>query len=241
MIDHSQQRTNGVNADALSNGFPHGPREQVIALCRQTAKTIVETFGDICEVVIHDFADIEHSVVHIEGNVTNRSVGAGPTDLLLKAVRSGRTEQDLYGYTGTTLDGKALRSSSMFLRDEAGYVFGAFCINVDVTQFQRLNAWTAQMIGSTTTAEASETFTSDLVEVLEVMLAETAMEIGVPLAHMNRAQKIRLVQALQERGGFQIKKAVTVVAERLGVSRFTVYNYLNTSAEELRRLETDEG
>ena len=191
-----------------------------------------QTFGDICEVVIHDFTNLEHSVIHIDGDVTHRNVGDGPTDLLLQAVRSGHTEQDLYGYPGYTLDGKTLRSSSAFLRDPDGTVFGAFCVNVDVTHLAQIEGWLGRLLGNTTSAEVSETFTRDLSESLEVMIAEAALEIGMPVAHLNRAQKIELVQLLAERGAFRIKKAVTVVAERLGVSRFTIYNYLNANVEE---------
>jgi predicted transcriptional regulator YheO len=204
-------------------------RAEAFALCQQMARMIVATFGSICEVVVHDFRDIEHSVVHIDGNVTDRAVGDGPTDLLLKAVRAGQTSADLYGYTGYTLDGKVLRSSSMFLRDPDGKVFGALCVNVDTTHLSQLDAWLAQMLHGGT--EVSETFTSTVGEALDVMLAEAAQELGVPLAQATRTQKIRLVHALHERGAFEIKKAVSFVAERLGVSRFTIYNYLNSQSE----------
>lgn len=219
---------------------PELPGERTFEHLRQAAKVIVQTFGEICEVVIHDFAEIEHSVVHIEGNVTGRKIGDSATDLLLSAVRSGQTEQDVYGYTGYTLDGKTLRSSSMFLRDAEGKVYGAFCVNVDVTQLAQLDTWLSQMLKRSGNAEVSETFTHNLSEALEVMTAEAALEIGVSLAQMNRSQKIRLVHALQAKGAFRIKKAVTFVADRLGVSRFTVYNYLNMSRHDLRELETEE-
>jgi predicted transcriptional regulator YheO len=209
-------------------------RTQTFALCRQLAQAVVQTFGHICEVVIHDFSDLERSIVHIEGNVTNRSLGQGPTDLLLRAVRAGKTESDYFGYAGHTLDGKMLRSSSVFLRDPDGTVYGAFCVNVDMTHLHALEGWLGQLRAPAPSADVSETFTGDLSEALEVMMAEAALEIGVPVAQMNRTQKIRLVHALHEKGAFQIKKAVTFVAERLSVSRFTVYNYLNVSAEEPR-------
>lgn len=228
-----------AQADRIAGSDPasavqDGPlnREHTLALCRQIAHMFTQTFGDMCEVVIHDFTNLEHSVIHIDGDVTRRKVGDGPTDLLLQAVRSGRTEQDLYGYPGYTLDGKTLRSSSAFLRDPDGTVFGAFCVNVDVTHLAQVEGWLGRLLGNTTGAEVSETFTRDLSESLEVMIAEAALEVGIPVAHLNRAQKIELVQLLAERGAFRIKKAVTLVAERLGVSRFTIYNYLNANAEE---------
>ena len=52
-------------------------------------------------------------------------------------------------------------------------------------------------------------------------------ELGAPLAELDREDKQRAVKLLNERGAFQLRKSVEQVAEVLGVSRFTVYNYLN--------------
>jgi HTH domain len=52
-------------------------------------------------------------------------------------------------------------------------------------------------------------------------------ELGAPLAALSREDKQRAVRLLDERGAFQLRKAVEDVADALGVSRFTVYNYLN--------------
>jgi predicted transcriptional regulator YheO len=52
------------------------------------------------------------------------------------------------------------------------------------------------------------------------------MEIGKRPASMNTEEKIRLVKILEKKGAFQIKGMVGQVALRLGVSNFTIYNYL---------------
>jgi hypothetical protein len=59
------------------------------------------------------------------------------------------------------------------------------------------------------------------------LLAGLADELGMPLAQMSRAEKQRAVRLLEERGAFTYRKSAETVAEALGVSRFTVYNYLN--------------
>jgi len=43
---------------------------------------------------------------------------------------------------------------------------------------------------------------------------------------MTRTQKQEAVTLLNEWGAFTLRKSVEDVAEALGVSRFTVYNYL---------------
>ena len=45
-------------------------------------------------------------------------------------------------------------------------------------------------------------------------------------ASMQKEDKLRIVARLEEKGIFAIKNSVDYVAECLGVSNFTVYNYL---------------
>ncbi len=62
---------------------------------------------------------------------------------------------------------------------------------------------------------------------LEQLLADLAAELGDPLRDLPRAGKQRAVRLLEERGAFAYRKSAETVAEALGVTRFTVYNYLN--------------
>ncbi len=62
---------------------------------------------------------------------------------------------------------------------------------------------------------------------LGLLLAQVRVELGAPLAELDRAGKQHAVRLLDQRGAFAIRKSVDAVAEALGVSRFTVYNYLN--------------
>lgn len=65
---------------------------------------------------------------------------------------------------------------------------------------------------------------------LERMLVALERELGgVALRDLSREDKQRAVRLLDERGAFTLRKAVEEVADALGVSRFTVYNYLNAS------------
>jgi len=68
---------------------------------------------------------------------------------------------------------------------------------------------------------------SEAVGDLGRLLEDLADELGVPLAELSRAEKQRAVRLLEERGAFTYRKSAETVAEALGVSRFTVYNYLN--------------
>ncbi|MFB7667361.1 helix-turn-helix domain-containing protein [Kitasatospora sp. NPDC056138] len=63
---------------------------------------------------------------------------------------------------------------------------------------------------------------------LDRLLADMARQFdGRPLAELDRWEKQRVVALLEERGAFTVRHGVETVASALGVSRFTVYNYLN--------------
>ena len=67
---------------------------------------------------------------------------------------------------------------------------------------------------------------------LDRLVAGIEAELGGPLAGLSREDKQLAVRMLDEQGAFQLRRAVEEVAEVLGVSRFTVYNYLNSGPPE---------
>jgi hypothetical protein len=52
-------------------------------------------------------------------------------------------------------------------------------------------------------------------------------ELGGPLPSLSRTDKQAAIRMLDERGAFVLRRAVEDVADAMGVSRITVYNYLN--------------
>ncbi|WP_030209871.1 helix-turn-helix domain-containing protein [Streptomyces sp. NRRL S-87] len=66
-----------------------------------------------------------------------------------------------------------------------------------------------------------------LSESLDHILAALERRHGMPLAELDRKTKQDVVRILEARGAFSVRHGVETVAGALGVSRFTVYNYLN--------------
>ncbi|MCF3182225.1 helix-turn-helix domain-containing protein [Streptomyces polychromogenes] len=62
---------------------------------------------------------------------------------------------------------------------------------------------------------------------LDHILAALERRHGMPLAQLDRKSKQDVVRILEARGAFSVRHGVETVAGALGVSRFTVYNYLN--------------
>jgi predicted transcriptional regulator YheO len=205
-------------------------RECLFQALRQIADAIVETFPRAFEVVIHDLSQPHKSIRHIVGDVTKRRAGGPVTDLVVKALQSeGENIRDRHNYKTTTKDGRTLKSTSVFIRDGTGAVSAAFCINFDMTDFLSL---VHALEVFTTTASAFngagkvETFAMSITETIVAMFEQEAAKIGKQAAYMTTGEKKLLVKGLKESGVFQIRGAVDQVAHLLGITRYTVYNYL---------------
>ncbi len=72
----------------------------------------------------------------------------------------------------------------------------------------------------------------DLLGMLDRMIHAVERELGAPLKEVSREQRQEAVRLLEERGAFTLRKSVEIVADALGVSRFTVYNYINRNNED---------
>ena len=97
--------------------------------------------------------------------------------------------------------------------------------------------WANEIIGgirlaattSTSTAPASveDDSTGEAGGGLEGIIVDIERFFGTPLAELPRARKQQAVRMFEEGGAFSYRKSVEAVAAALGISRFTVYNYLN--------------
>ena len=179
-----------------------------------------------CEVVIHDLADLEHSIIWIDGNVTNREIGGPMTDQGLAMVRSGRYD-NLANYLTYTEDGRTLKSASTFMLDEDGQPWGAFCINLDVTPYLTITHHLSSGILRSEAPELNEAFAAGAEDTVSNMLAEVLFEYGKPQYAFTKFDRLTLIEILDRKGAFQLKRAVPIIAKKLGVSRYTIYNYLN--------------
>lgn len=62
---------------------------------------------------------------------------------------------------------------------------------------------------------------------LDRLIESVERELGDRLSELSREDKQRAIRLLDERGAFTLRRAVEDVSDSMGVSRITVYNYLN--------------
>ena len=69
-------------------------------------------------------------------------------------------------------------------------------------------------------------------DALPRMIAEVEHDFGAPIGRWSREEKQAAVRILDARGAFLLRRAVEDVADAMGVSRITTYNYLNAGKAE---------
>lgn len=98
--------------------------------------------GPHCEVVLHDLTTPERSVVGIaNGYISGRNVGAPLTDFALRLIKEkAHASQDfLHEYEGALKNGRKVRSSTFFIKDDGSSLVGLLCVNVDMSRLQGLH------------------------------------------------------------------------------------------------------
>lgn len=200
----------------------------------EIGECIAQQFGEECEVVLHDLTrSYDNTIVAIwNGHITGRVVGGGGTDAGLSILRGTALPKDKYNYINTTKEGRILRSSSKYFLDENGNAVGSLCINYDITELSRVQSILSKLTNSSENDSKEEVFTNSVDDLLDILMKEAVEQVGKSVELLDKEEKASVVRYLDDKGAFLIKKSVEKVADFLGVSRFTIYNYLNEAQEE---------
>ncbi|MET7426361.1 helix-turn-helix transcriptional regulator [Dactylosporangium sp. NPDC005555] len=184
---------------------------------------LAATFGPTCEVVLHDYRRGEQSVVAVAGSVTGRRAGGALSEIGLAVLAQGDAAVNDVNYLTRRPDGRVVKSSTMPLRDAAGHVFGALCVNVDVTALRQAGDLLTALAGAAPAQVPVTTFSDDFDDVVDALVRAEELAAGRPAAALTRPERLALLRALDRRGVFTVRNAVPRIAERLGVSRSAAY------------------
>src|SRR5439155_19138634 len=131
-------------------------------------------------------------------------------------------------YITRTASGRIVKSSTILLRDRDRHVFGALCINFDITDLRLLASSIEALTGSPTVTPEPIAFVDDIGQVIRAVIDEEEVALGHAIDRMTKRDRLAIFRALDRRGIFALQRSVPTVAEYLGISRATAYNYLHT-------------
>ena len=200
------------------------------------AKGIAELFGPNCEVTVHDLShSYENTIVAIEnGQVTGRKVGDAASEKALEVLKSDGNPENRYNYPARTKSGRMLKCSTIYIRDVTGRAVGLFGINYDISDLVMAGNAISQLTGGAGSGAPDEvaTITNNVEDLLDQLIAESHAIIGKPVAMMTKDEKVRAIQFLDQKGAFLIKKAGDKITRYYDISKYTLYNYLDTPASQ---------
>ena len=209
-----------------------------------------QALGPDYEVALHDLTDKNRSIIAIANNhVSGREIGAPLTNVALSILRDKSYETSDYRlhYYGVSVNGKDLRSSTMFIKQN-GRLIGMLCINFDDSRYRALSN---QLMGlchpdifvedvvipsipepgaasaPPPARHALEKFRNSTEAVAIDAINRELERLGVTADRLTSEERLKIINALETNGIFLLKGAVKDVAAGLHCSQASVYRYLS--------------
>ncbi|RKP46936.1 helix-turn-helix transcriptional regulator [Trinickia fusca] len=198
-------------------------QESLLEQVQCIAQGLGEMFAPFTEVVVHDLRSPEHSILAIHNNLSGRSVGDPTTELGLARIADDDYPQLLSNYPNRFSDGRTAKSTSIGIKDSTGRYVAALCLNVDVTLFQGIQGILTQFCQAEG-APVKETLDPANANAIRDRIDKFAMNLATTPRLLKLEQRRALMQELKEEGYLEVRRAMEIVAQHLGVSRATAYN-----------------
>lgn len=204
------------------------------------ADMIAKTFGVNCEVVLHDLTTPQQSVVYTANNqVTGREIGQSFNHLITHVLLSKNFKDDVSAnYFFKTPDGRVIRSSTALIKGKDESVIGALCVNMDATMDIALLQRLQNQLSDIPNLDEMQAPVGEY----DALPAENISDIANRLidqiigekdpGKMTRDEKIAIIRFMKDKGLFLMKGSIERVADKLTVSKATIYSYLDELKEE---------
>ena len=186
-------------------------------------------FGSTHEVILHSLENLESSAIKvINGHFSNRKEGAPITDMALKMLSQVESEHDyaVKPYYNKNQKGVILKSSTIPVIGENDRIIGLICINM------HLEMPLIDYLQDSQELKNSEHFSDNIDELITTSLTKVkqAVESDPTVSHLNQNKEI--VIRLYDQGIFNLKDSVIKIADRLGISKNTIYLHIRNHKKE---------
>ena len=192
------------------------------------ATAIGRMFPGLCEVVLHDLRDPEHTIRVIENNLSGREIGDPATEIGVARIQDPDYPNVIQNYPNTFPDGRPAKSTSIGIKNSEGTYIAALCLNLDVSLFATVARSLHNLVSTDEQRQPlTETLRARTVDELRTLVEEFASARGQTPRGLTAKDRRELLRDLKEKGYLDVKHSVPVLTEILGVSRATVYNYVS--------------
>ena len=201
---------------------------------------IGKALGDNVEIALHEMTDEGMPIIALyNGQMSGRNIGDPLTSLGNHIIETKQYLDRDYvtNYKSLSNSGKVLRSSSYFIKDDDGQLIGMMCINVNISDYEYLNATIQRILGIDSYEEMEykrespmEILSNSLETTIKQCISSCLQKMGYPNYMENYRltsdEKMIVMKELHAQGVFNVKGAIPIVANELASSEPTIYRYL---------------
>ena len=206
-----------------------------------------KTLGPSFEIVLHEIKDEEVKMIAIaNGEISSRTLENSISNETLNILKnkSYHNEESMVNHTVLLKNGKKVRSSSMFIKENQK-IIGMLCINFDDSKFHDINCQILRIIHpdmfvknylsdvsynilvDENKDQSNEENSTDNIEAfMEKIFQDVNLKFNYPLERLTKQEREKIVKALYKKGIFNLKDAINFVAKKLSCSPTTVYRYV---------------
>ena len=192
------------------------------------------------EIALHELMDEGMPIISLyNGQMSGRTIGDPLTSLGQHIIDTKQYLDKDYvtNYKSLSDSGKVVRSSSYFIKDDEGKLVGMMCINVNISDYEYLNATIQRILGIDQQEEIEykrespmEILSSSLETTIKQCISSSLQKMGYPNYMENYRltsdEKMVVMKELHQQGVFNVKGAIPIVARELASSEPTIYRYL---------------
>lgn len=196
--------------------------QEFIDFLTDFASLIAEMFGENCEVVVSDADNEEHAVLAIfNGHVSGREVGSPMLDIARKRIANS-ADGYLINYDMRETLKKNIKSSTISTAFNDRHF--SVCINYNCEDMSNMHHFLTQFLSMTDNSANIPDYSSE--NIIKQSIEEIVTRIGKPMSMMGKADRLEVINQLNQLGLLKMQKSIPEIARIMGISRYTVYNYM---------------
>ncbi|MCI8819078.1 MAG: hypothetical protein HFG04_08010 [Oscillibacter sp.] len=202
---------------------------QILQSYRNVVAGLENYLGEGYEIVLHSLESMEHSVIAIaNGHHTGRQEGSPITDLALHMLHSIEEEEQtgFISYFSKNRKGEPLRSSTIVIYGENHRAIGLLCFNFYLNTSVYTVVANLMDESKSTPPMITETFVDNAEDLLSRVVEQVRQDVNNDGRILSSLKNKEIIRRCHAQGVFQIKNAVSRVAQLLGISKNTVYLHL---------------
>ena len=172
--------------------------------------------------------EAQAGLAQAQANISSLKVGGAEKNGISYYIRyreagtEAWTSGDTNAVTGTSV------SASALIRDETGRAVGIFALNYDITLLRAMGDTIAEVVGTEPSAPREpEPIVRSVADLLDDLIEQSVELVGTPVALMTKEEKVRAIRYLNDTGAFLITKSGPKVCKFFGISKYTLYSYLD--------------